>query len=430
MKAFTFSASVVVAAVCMCAHSAHAVTFTQPVMMETAEGVKIDSSATNIAIGNAANGVGAGNAVGHMANGSWFGMGIGREANGYCYGAGLGWLANGSDFGAGIGYRANGGNAGAAVGYQANGQSEGAALGDAANGHLYGAAMGFGANGYCYGAALGRGANGGANGLAVGSQANGYSEGAALGDAANGQGNGVATGYSANGQGNGAAAGHSANGECYGAAIGYQANGSSSGAALGYGANGSGHCVALGSGADTGGGSSTNIRIAIGPSVHNYVDNSCRIRGELYLDGGDGGFYYRPTFNSGSFAWKEFVIDHPLDPQNKLLRHACLEGPKVQNVYNGTVVLNDKGEAVITLPDYFEALNKAPQYQLTAVGASMPGLYVKQKIENNRFTIAGGVANAEVCWEVKGERNDRAVRENPFVAEERKAVEGMVYGAR
>ena len=120
------------------------------------------------------------------------------------------------------------------------------------------------------------------------------------------------------------------------------------------------------------------------------------------------------------------MIDHPLDPCGKVLRHACLEGPVVQNVYNGTAVLDQNGEAVVKLPDYFEALNKNPQYMLTPIGAKMD-LYVKQKIVDNAFVIAGGIGGGEVCWEVKGERQDPAAQANPLVVEETKAVPGRLF---
>jgi len=220
--------------------------------------------------------------------------------------------------------------------------------------------------------------------------------------------------------------GYQANSYYNGAAVGSKANGSTNGVAVGYRANGYLYGLALGKNANAGDGSSSSPRIAIGYNVNNDVPHSCRIRGTLYLDGGSNTYYYRKTFGAGDWSTKTFVIDHPLDPKNKILRHACLEGPKVQNVYNGTVVLDGKGEATIELPEYFDALNKNPHYTLTPIGAPML-MYVKKKVRENRFVIAGGEPGAEVCWEVKGERNDIAVLENPLVVEERKAVPGLVY---
>jgi len=41
----------------------------------------------------------------------------------------------------------------------------------------------------------------------------------------------------------------------------------------------------------------------------------------------------------------------------------------MKNIYDGVTVLDENGEAEITLPDWFSALNKDFSYQLTAIGA-------------------------------------------------------------
>jgi len=431
MKIFKNTISIVAfVALCMLVQLAGAITFTQPITMDTPEGVTIGTTGTNIAIGYTANGVCYGTAVGYEANGYYYGAAVGYKANGEYNGTAIGPLANGYSDGTAVGRWANGNNLGAAVGIGANGSSTGAGIGRNANGSEYGAAVGRSANGYCFGAAIGSEANAHYVGAAVGRSANGNHAGTAVGDHAYGVTNGVAVGASANGATNGVAVGKHANGYLYGAAVGRSANGYYYGAAVGYKAKGDSCGAALGRGANAGGGSASNPRIAIGYHVNNDVGSSCRIRGTLYIDGTgdtDANIKWRQTFDTGSWSTKTFVIDHPLDPKNKVLRHACLEGPKVQNVYNGTVALDAKGEAVIALPDYFEALNKNPHYVFAPIGAAMPNLHVKQKVRNNTFVIAGGEPGAEVCWEVKGERNDIAVRENPLVVEERKAVPGLVY---
>lgn len=122
-----------------------------------------------------------------------------------------------------------------------------------------------------------------------------------------------------------------------------------------------------------------------------------------------------------------FEIDHPLDPQNKVLRHSFVESPDMKNIYDGIVLLDENGEAVVELPDYFEALNRDYRYQLMAVGAPAPGLYVKEKIKSNRFTIAGGAPNGKVSWQVTGIRQDTYAREHPIVVEEEKATPDYLY---
>jgi hypothetical protein len=78
----------------------------------------------------------------------------------------------------------------------------------------------------------------------------------------------------------------------------------------------------------------------------------------------------------------------------------------MMNIYNGNTTLDAKGEASIELPDWFEALNQDFRYQLTALGAPGPNLYVAEEIRGNRFRIAGGSPGMRVSWQVTGVRHD------------------------
>jgi hypothetical protein len=132
---------------------------------------------------------------------------------------------------------------------------------------------------------------------------------------------------------------------------------------------------------------------------------------------------------TGASGTKSFRIDHPADPTGKYLLHYSAESPEVLNLYRGTVTLDGAGEATVLLPDYFAAVNTNPSYQLTPVGAAMPGLFVSGEIDQAAldagakaqpgapipacsFTIAGGVAGAKVCWTVQAQRFDRFVQVN------------------
>ena len=102
---------------------------------------------------------------------------------------------------------------------------------------------------------------------------------------------------------------------------------------------------------------------------------------------------------------KAFTIDHPLDPENKMLRHFAVESNEVMNSYSGNVTTGADGRAVVKLPDYFEAINKDFRYQLTVIGSFAQAI-ISKKINNNQFEIATSQPNIEVSWEVKGVRND------------------------
>jgi hypothetical protein len=115
-----------------------------------------------------------------------------------------------------------------------------------------------------------------------------------------------------------------------------------------------------------------------------------------------------------------FKIDHPLDPANKYLSHSFVESPDMMNIYNGNVVLDHNGEAVIELPAWFEALNKEFRYQLTPIGGPGSGLYIAEEVANNRFQIAGGRAGLKVSWQVTGIRHDPWAKAHRIPVEEEK----------
>lgn len=120
----------------------------------------------------------------------------------------------------------------------------------------------------------------------------------------------------------------------------------------------------------------------------------------------------------GAAGTKAFAIDHPLDPEHKYLKHYSIESNEVLNVYRGTTAFDANGEATVTLPDYFDAVNANFSYQLTPIGGYAP-LFIKEKIENGQFVIAGGTASMEVSWTVYAERNDPYLQQHP----QSKAVE-------
>jgi len=117
-----------------------------------------------------------------------------------------------------------------------------------------------------------------------------------------------------------------------------------------------------------------------------------------------------------------FKIDHPLDPARKFLLHSFVESPDMKNVYDGVAKLDANGEATVTLPDWFDALNGDVRYQLTAVGRPAPGLHVRSGVKNNRFIVAGGEPGMDVSWQVTGIRRDAFANANRIPVEVAKTV--------
>ena len=137
--------------------------------------------------------------------------------------------------------------------------------------------------------------------------------------------------------------------------------------------------------------------------------------------GGYAGYFNGNVFVSGSITagTKDFKIDHPLDPANKYLLHACVESPDVMNIYNGNTTTDAAGDATVALPDYFEALNRDFRYQLTVLGQFAQAT-VASKIKGNQFTIKTDKPNVEVSWQVTGIRQDAYIKAHPMVVEQDK----------
>jgi hypothetical protein len=89
----------------------------------------------------------------------------------------------------------------------------------------------------------------------------------------------------------------------------------------------------------------------------------------------------------------------------------------MMNIYNGNVLADSRGEAIVTLPDWFTALNIDYRYQLTSIGAPGPNLYIKEEMANNKFVIAGAQPNSKVSWQVTGIRNDKMAQANRIQVE-------------
>jgi hypothetical protein len=115
-----------------------------------------------------------------------------------------------------------------------------------------------------------------------------------------------------------------------------------------------------------------------------------------------------------------FKIDHPLAPTAMYLNHSFVESPDMKNIYDGVAVLDRKGRATVTLPEWFETLNSGFRYQLTAVGGAAPNLHIGSGIRRGRFRIAGGTRGLKVCWQVTGIRRDPWAEANRIRVEEKK----------
>lgn len=149
--------------------------------------------------------------------------------------------------------------------------------------------------------------------------------------------------------------------------------------------------------------------------------------------GGGSGDLYAGFFQgllyavSSSAGVKSFLIDHPLDPENKYLEHSSVESDERMNIYRGIVVTDFRGYATITVPDWFEALNEDIMYQLTVIDTSDSADFtlakVVKELAEGSFKIRTSTARAKISWQITGRRHDPTSKHHPLQVERPKEGE-------
>jgi len=196
-------------------------------------------------------------------------------------------------------------------------------------------------------------------------------------------------------------------------------------------------------GVDAGGVSFTtgtaNTAIGNGTSVGDNLDHATAVGADatvlfsnqivLGRNGGQDSVFVPGNLTVGGTLFKSggsFTIDYPLDPANKTLSHSFVESPDMMNVYNGNISTDAKGEAMVELPEYFEALNRDYRYQLTVIGQFAQAI-VASEIKDNRFTIKTDKPNVKVSWQVTGIRQDAYANANRIQVVEDKGKQRGTY---
>jgi hypothetical protein len=167
----------------------------------------------------------------------------------------------------------------------------------------------------------------------------------------------------------------------------------------------------------------SNYTIAGGNNGHTYINAvtgaaaHIRINSVDQLVASSGNVDVLGTLSKGGGSFK---IDHPLDPANKYLYHSFVESPDMKNMYDGNITTDDAGLATVTLPDWFETLNRDFRYQLTVIGQFAQAI-VASEISGNQFGIRTDKPNVKVSWQVTGTRQDAFANAHRIQVEVEKA---------
>jgi hypothetical protein len=131
----------------------------------------------------------------------------------------------------------------------------------------------------------------------------------------------------------------------------------------------------------------------------------------------NGAYVFGALVVSGNLAKGSgtFLIDHPLDPDNKDLVHGFIEAPRFDLIYRGRVQLVG-GEAEVNIDlasgmanGTFEALVKNVQFLPPYAETGWDKVRIQPgSVDGSHFTIEceNGASTAWVSWAVIAERND------------------------
>ncbi|MFN8475964.1 MAG: hypothetical protein U0822_27565 [Anaerolineae bacterium] len=98
-------------------------------------------------------------------------------------------------------------------------------------------------------------------------------------------------------------------------------------------------------------------------------------------------------------------VDDPTAPTERYLNQAAVMGSEMLSVYSGNVTTDAKGDGIVKMPAYVEALNKDFRYQLTTIGQPAQA-YVAKELKDGEFVIHTDKPFVKVSWQVSGARND------------------------
>ena len=163
-----------------------------------------------------------------------------------------------------------------------------------------------------------------------------------------------------------------------------------------------------------------------GAGAYGYSSTGYGVHGESST--GYAGYFTGNVHITGhlSKGTGTFLIDHPLDPENKVLRHSFVESPENLLIYRGKVGLDESGEAIVELPDYFKALAKEDEATVTLTSVGRPFLTGYEWVSGYVSFRLYGEPNREVSWVVYADRDDPVIHQLAQPVEEEKGPESKV----
>jgi hypothetical protein len=155
-----------------------------------------------------------------------------------------------------------------------------------------------------------------------------------------------------------------------------------------------------------------------GIGVYGLTDNSSSYAGYF-----QGKVHVTGALSKGSGT---FLIDHPLDPENKLLSHSFVESPENLLIYRGKIRLGADGEAEVRMPDYFQALTRENEATIHLTSVGRPFLTGYEWNADGASFTAYGESGREVSWMVMADRDDPVIHQLRRPVEEDKGPDNSL----
>ena len=132
------------------------------------------------------------------------------------------------------------------------------------------------------------------------------------------------------------------------------------------------------------------------------------VTGRLYtLNGAVGPYSANGESPANPKTDNSISVAHPAGAGHPDIDLGFVTSNEKRVVFEGSVTLDAKGEAMVELPGYTEGLCSKFVYHLTPVGEPAQ-LYVAEKVNDSKFKISGGFPDLEVSWSVSGLRTAAA----------------------
>ncbi|MFH1686852.1 MAG: hypothetical protein ABIE70_04950 [bacterium] len=139
-----------------------------------------------------------------------------------------------------------------------------------------------------------------------------------------------------------------------------------------------------------------------------YGYGSVGIAGEAAVGTDFAGYFAGSVHATAGYSGSKgsLVIDHPQDPESKMINHSFVASPTDLLIYDGRTELDDNGQATVEMPDYFAALADEDNARIQMTPVGRPFLIGAEWLSGTNAFVIYGEPNRSAYWQVSADRDD------------------------